>query len=60
MADDLPLVGRDQPTIQVRDNPLDPVQLFFDKAGDLIVISYAGKGTVYSLNPTRKMTTLLC
>jgi pectate lyase-like protein/SMP-30/gluconolaconase/LRE-like protein len=36
---------------KVRDNPLDPVQLFFDKAGDLIVISYAGKGTVYSFKP---------
>jgi sugar lactone lactonase YvrE len=36
---------------KIRDNPLDPVQLFFDKAGNLIVISYAGKGTVYSLNP---------
>jgi hypothetical protein len=34
---------------KVRDNPLDPVQLFFDKAGDLIVVSYAGQGTVYSL-----------
>ena len=36
---------------KVRDNPVDPVQLVFDKAGDLIVISYAGKGTVYSFNP---------
>ncbi len=35
----------------VRDNPLDPVQLVFDKAGDLMVISYAGKGTVYTFNP---------
>jgi hypothetical protein len=35
----------------VRDNPLDPVQLFFDRAGDLIVISYAGKGAVYSFMP---------
>jgi sugar lactone lactonase YvrE len=35
----------------VRDNPLDPVQLFFDKSGDLIVISYAGKGSVYTFNP---------
>ncbi|MGA8232008.1 MAG: glycosyl hydrolase family 28-related protein [Candidatus Acidiferrales bacterium] len=35
----------------VRDNPLDPVQLFFDKAGNLIVISYAGNGTVYSFKP---------
>jgi sugar lactone lactonase YvrE len=36
---------------KVRDNPLDPVQLFFDKAGDLIVVSYAGKGVVYSFKP---------
>jgi hypothetical protein len=36
---------------KVRDNPLDPVQLFFDKAGDLIVVSYAGAGTVYSFKP---------
>jgi hypothetical protein len=36
---------------KVRDNPLDPVQLFFDKAGNLIVASYAGKGTVYAFRP---------
>jgi len=36
---------------KVRDNPLDPVQLFFDRTGDLIVISYAGKGIVYSFRP---------
>ncbi len=36
---------------KVRDNPLDPVQLFFDKAGDLIVVSYAGDGTVYAFKP---------
>jgi sugar lactone lactonase YvrE len=35
----------------VRDNPLDPVQLFFDKSGNLIVVSYSGNGTVYSLKP---------
>jgi sugar lactone lactonase YvrE len=35
----------------VRDNPLDPVELAFDAAGDLIVISYSGKGTVYSFKP---------
>ncbi len=38
----------------VRDNPLDPVQLVFDKAGDLMVISYAGKGTIYSFNPNSR------
>ncbi len=36
---------------KIRDNPLDPVQLFFDKAGDLMVVSYAGNGTVYSFKP---------
>ena len=33
------------------DNPLDPVQLVFDTAGNLMVISYAGQGTVYSFRP---------
>jgi pectate lyase-like protein/SMP-30/gluconolaconase/LRE-like protein len=36
---------------KVRDNPLDPVQLFFDKAGDLLVVSYAGAGIVYAFKP---------
>jgi hypothetical protein len=36
---------------KVRDNPLDPVQLFFDKAGNLMVVSYAGAGTVYTFKP---------
>lgn len=35
----------------VRDNPLDPVQLAFDKSGDLIVVSSAGAGAVYAFNP---------
>jgi sugar lactone lactonase YvrE len=35
----------------VRDSPLDPVQLVFDKAGDLMVVSYGGNGTVYSFKP---------
>lgn len=35
----------------VRDSPLDPVQLVFDKAGDLMVVSYDGNGTVYSFRP---------
>ncbi|HVN92348.1 MAG TPA: glycosyl hydrolase family 28-related protein [Terracidiphilus sp.] len=35
-----------------RDNPLDPVNLAFDKAGDLLVVSSAGpEGTVYSFHP---------
>jgi hypothetical protein len=35
----------------VRDNPLDPVELAFDKSGNLIVISYRGNGTVYTFKP---------
>ncbi|MBZ5582458.1 MAG: SMP-30/gluconolactonase/LRE family protein, partial [Acidobacteriia bacterium] len=35
----------------VRDNPLDPVNLAFDKAGNLMVVSYAGNGTVYAFKP---------
>ena len=35
----------------VRDDPLDPVNLAFDKAGNLMVISAAGRGTVYSFQP---------
>ena len=35
----------------VRDNPLDPINLAFDKAGNLMVVSYAGSGTVYSFKP---------
>jgi sugar lactone lactonase YvrE len=39
---------------KVRDNPLDPVQLFFDKSGDLMVVSYAGNGAVYSFKPSEQ------
>lgn len=39
---------------KVRDNPLDPVQLFFDKSGDLMVVSSAGNGTVYTFRPDAK------
>jgi len=35
----------------VRDEPLDPVNLAFDRAGNLMVVSYAGNGTVYALKP---------
>jgi len=35
-----------------RDNPLDPVNLAFDRAGDLLVLSSDGaEGTVYSFRP---------
>lgn len=40
-----------QEAVIVRDHPLEPVQLAFDKAGDLMVVSYDGKGTVYSFRP---------
>jgi hypothetical protein len=35
----------------LRDNSLQPTQLAFDRAGNLIVISYADKGTVYTFQP---------
>ncbi len=35
----------------VRDNPLDPINLAFDKAGNLMVASYSGNGTVYAFKP---------
>jgi SMP-30/gluconolaconase/LRE-like protein/pectate lyase-like protein len=35
----------------VRDSPLAPVQLTFDKAGNLIVVSYDGNGTIYTFSP---------
>ncbi|SPE59404.1 SMP-30/Gluconolaconase/LRE domain protein [Verrucomicrobia bacterium] len=35
----------------VSDSPLQPVNLAIDRAGNLVVISYAGKGTVYTLRP---------
>src|SRR5262245_13331867 len=35
----------------VRDNALDPANLAFDKAGNLLVTSFAGNGTVYTFKP---------
>jgi hypothetical protein len=35
----------------VADAPLSPVNLAFDAKGDLLVVSYAGDGTVYALRP---------
>jgi sugar lactone lactonase YvrE len=37
--------------VVVRDSPLDPVNLAFDRAGDLLVVSYQGNGTVYTFRP---------
>ena len=35
----------------VRDNVTDPANLLFDRSDDLMVVSYAGTGTVYSFKP---------
>jgi sugar lactone lactonase YvrE len=42
--------------VVVRNSPLDPVNLAFDKAGDLLVVSRDGKGTIYSLRPESPAT----
>ena len=42
----------------VRDIPITPVNLAFDKSGDLLVVAYNGKGTVYSLKPGAAETEL--
>ncbi|MBP1635328.1 MAG: SMP-30/Gluconolaconase/LRE domain protein [Acidobacteria bacterium] len=34
-----------------RDAPLDPVNLAVDRAGHILVVSYAGNGTVYAFEP---------
>ncbi len=36
----------------IRDNPLEPANLVFDKAGNLVVVSFGGKGlSVYAIKP---------
>ncbi len=35
----------------VSDSPLEPVNLAFDKSGNLLVVSYSGPGTIYSFRP---------
>ena len=42
----------------VSDYPLEPVNLAVDQAGNLMVISYAGRGVVYALNSSGKVTLL--
>jgi sugar lactone lactonase YvrE len=44
--------------VVVRNSPLDPVNLAFDKAGDLLVVSKGGKGLVYSFQPDTSPTHL--
>jgi hypothetical protein len=43
---------------KVRDNPLEPVNLAFDKSGDLLIVSYAGKATDSSFKPSFMMKAL--
>lgn len=35
----------------VRDSPIDPANLFFDRSDNLIVVSYAGAGAIYTFKP---------
>jgi sugar lactone lactonase YvrE len=35
----------------VRDNPVDPGNIFFDVSDNLVIVSYAGAGTVYAVKP---------
>jgi len=37
----------------VRDDAIDPVNLAFDRAGNLMVVSYAGNCTVYAFDPRK-------
>ena len=43
----------------VSEAPLQPVNLAFDAAGDLLVVSYAGKGAVYALKPGAPLEPIL-
>ena len=49
---------QDDEAVVVGDNPLDPVNLAFDRAGNLLVVSYQGKGTVYAFHPGAPETQL--
>jgi sugar lactone lactonase YvrE len=42
---------QDAEAVVVRDYPLDPTNLAFDRSGDLLVVSYQGNGTVYAFRP---------
>ena len=42
----------------IRDAPIDPANIFFDKAGDLMIVSYIGNGTVYTTKPDAPETEL--
>jgi sugar lactone lactonase YvrE len=47
--------AKDRQLATVRDTPLDPVNLAIDKAGNVMVISYDGNGTVYAFKPGSPM-----
>jgi sugar lactone lactonase YvrE len=53
--------AENQEAVVVRDAPLEPENLAFDKAGDLIVVSRSGNGKIYSFKPDapRDQLTLL-
>jgi hypothetical protein len=40
----------------VQDSPIDPANIFFDRSDNLMVVSYAGKGTVYAFKPDMPAT----
>jgi hypothetical protein len=42
----------------VSTNPVEPVNLAVDQAGNLLVVSYTGNGVVYALNPSGQFTRL--
>lgn len=48
----------DREAVVVRDTPIEPRNLVFDKSGDLLVTSYLGNGVVYSFKPGTPATEL--
>ncbi len=42
----------------IRDAPIEVANIFFDKAGDLMMVSYTGNGTVYAAKPDAPQTDL--
>ena len=49
---------RDGRISTVHDAPLEPVNLAFDRAGNLLVVSYAGAGSVYAFKPGSPLASL--
>src|SRR6185312_10631680 len=42
----------------VSDSPIDPANIFFDGADNMMIVSYIGDGTVYSIRPGDSPTSL--